>query len=281
MTKASNDYYAKNKVKLLKLAKEKRAKNKAENEDIYNKGHNTGSALLNTLVDSKDYFKDINELVIKNDMWSYLKGTLTDRECTVLHCRYVLDETLKEVAEKFNVCVERIRQIEGKALRKCRHPTRSWQLMLFLNPEHGQRMMEERIKAEAKRKDDLIVEIEVIKRESAKRRKAKKLARQETDKARILEYYAKRDIEEKAEREWKERNKERLKRIRDNKEWWFEQRDTIRYMIDLNLPLVEYVGRCSCRKWKYEYQISVLGFECLCERCGDRFMMRKGNKDEG
>ena len=63
--------------------------------------------------------------------------TLTDRERTVLIQRFgLLDgkpKTLEEVGVVFNVTRERIRQIEAKALRKMRHPTRSKQLKAFLD----------------------------------------------------------------------------------------------------------------------------------------------------
>lgn len=63
--------------------------------------------------------------------------TLTPREEKVLRLRYGLDDgrarTLEEVGKKFNVTRERIRQIEAKALRKLRHPSRSKKLREFLN----------------------------------------------------------------------------------------------------------------------------------------------------
>ncbi len=62
--------------------------------------------------------------------------TLTDREQKVLRLRFGLDDgrsrTLEEVGKEFNVTRERIRQIEAKALRKLRHPSRSRKLREFL-----------------------------------------------------------------------------------------------------------------------------------------------------
>ena len=64
-------------------------------------------------------------------------GTLTEREQKVLRLRFGLDDgrarTLEEVGKEFNVTRERIRQIEAKALRKLRHPSRSKKLKDFLN----------------------------------------------------------------------------------------------------------------------------------------------------
>jgi RNA polymerase primary sigma factor len=62
--------------------------------------------------------------------------TLTEREEKVLRLRFGLDDgqcrTLEEVGQVFNVTRERIRQIEAKALRKLRHPSRSRRLKDFL-----------------------------------------------------------------------------------------------------------------------------------------------------
>ena len=64
-------------------------------------------------------------------------GTLTDRESRVLKLRFGLTDgrqrTLEEVGREFNVTRERIRQIEAKALRKLRHPSRSKKLRDFLD----------------------------------------------------------------------------------------------------------------------------------------------------
>ena len=64
-------------------------------------------------------------------------GTLTPREEKVLKLRFGIEDgrtrTLEEVGKEFNVTRERIRQIEAKALRKLRHPSRSKKLKDFLN----------------------------------------------------------------------------------------------------------------------------------------------------
>jgi RNA polymerase primary sigma factor len=74
---------------------------------------------------------------ILKDKMNEVLATLTDRERKVLIRRFgLLDgkpKTLEEVGFEFNVTRERIRQIEAKALRKMRHPTRSKQLRAFLD----------------------------------------------------------------------------------------------------------------------------------------------------
>ena len=65
--------------------------------------------------------------------------TLTPREAKVLRMRFGIgmntDYTLEEVGKQFDVTRERIRQIEAKALRKLRHPSRSERLRSFLDTE--------------------------------------------------------------------------------------------------------------------------------------------------
>jgi RNA polymerase primary sigma factor len=66
-------------------------------------------------------------------------GSLTEREARVLRMRFGIDlntdHTLEEVGKQFDVTRERIRQIEAKALRKLRHPSRSEQLKSFLEED--------------------------------------------------------------------------------------------------------------------------------------------------
>ena len=73
--------------------------------------------------------------LLKEQLVTVLK-TLTDREAKVLRLRFGLDDgrprTLEEVGKEFDVTRERIRQIEAKALRKLRHPSRSKKLKEFL-----------------------------------------------------------------------------------------------------------------------------------------------------
>ena len=73
--------------------------------------------------------EDAAAYAMLQDQISKLLNTLTDREQRVLTLRFGLDDgrtrTLEEVGKEFNVTRERIRQIEAKALRKLRHPSRA------------------------------------------------------------------------------------------------------------------------------------------------------------
>jgi len=92
-----------------------------------------------------DFVKDINAMtpeeyatneILKEEIKSVLE-TLQEREQEVLELRFGLidgtSHTLEEVGKKFNVTRERIRQIEAKALRKLRHPSRAKKLKDFLS----------------------------------------------------------------------------------------------------------------------------------------------------
>ena len=94
-----------------------------------------------------DFIEDANiaspvESATGNGLESTVKDVLsglTAREAKVLRMRFGIDmntdHTLEEVGKQFDVTRERIRQIEAKALRKLRHPTRSEQLRSFLDLE--------------------------------------------------------------------------------------------------------------------------------------------------
>lgn len=76
-----------------------------------------------------------SQILLKEQLIEVL-GTLTSREEKVLKLRFGIEDgrtrTLEEVGKEFNVTRERIRQIEAKALRKLRHPSRSKKLRDFL-----------------------------------------------------------------------------------------------------------------------------------------------------
>ena len=92
-----------------------------------------------------DFIEDLNtllprEIALQDSMKDVVKevlDSLTPREAKVLRMRFGVemstDHTLEEVGKQFDVTRERIRQIEAKALRKLRHPSRSDKLKSFLD----------------------------------------------------------------------------------------------------------------------------------------------------
>ncbi|MBR3791713.1 MAG: RNA polymerase sigma factor RpoD, partial [Clostridia bacterium] len=80
---------------------------------------------------------DVASFVLLKEQLVEVLKTLTPREEKVLKLRFGLDDgrqrTLEEVGKEFNVTRERIRQIEAKALRKLRHPSRSKKLKDYLD----------------------------------------------------------------------------------------------------------------------------------------------------
>lgn len=92
-----------------------------------------------------DFIEDVDALapddaashILLKEQLGGVLSTLTDREEKVLRLRFGLEDgrsrTLEEVGKEFNVTRERIRQIEAKALRKLRHPSRSKKLKDFLD----------------------------------------------------------------------------------------------------------------------------------------------------
>jgi len=82
---------------------------------------------------------DITSFSLLKDKLGSVLCSLSERERKVLELRFGLGDgnvrTLEEVGQQFRVTRERIRQIEAKALRKMRHPTRIRQLNGFLELE--------------------------------------------------------------------------------------------------------------------------------------------------
>ena len=80
-----------------------------------------------------EWMQDAPERPMRRDqerVVAYILSTLTKREGAVLRLRVWYDHTLEEVAQVYGLTRERIRQIESKALRKLRHPSRTLLLAL-------------------------------------------------------------------------------------------------------------------------------------------------------
>ena len=83
-----------------------------------------------TILSDEDALSTVQKNALKEEVASVL-SKLTPKEERVLRLRYGFDgheRTLEEVGAEFNVTRERIRQIEGKALRKLRHPSKAKKL---------------------------------------------------------------------------------------------------------------------------------------------------------
>jgi RNA polymerase primary sigma factor len=94
---------------------------------------------LGDFIEDKNAVSPVEAVIDGNleDQTRRVLKTLTPREEKVLRMRFGIgeksDHTLEEVGQDFEVTRERIRQIEAKALRKLRHPSRSKQLRSFMD----------------------------------------------------------------------------------------------------------------------------------------------------
>jgi RNA polymerase primary sigma factor len=97
-----------------------------------------GDSQLGDMIEDKNAILPIDAAIQSNlrDTTTRVLASLTPREERIVRMRFGLgmnsDHTLEEVGQQFSVTRERIRQIEAKALRKLKHPSRSRQLRTFL-----------------------------------------------------------------------------------------------------------------------------------------------------
>ena len=102
-------------------------------------GDEDGDSHLGDLIEDKNAILPIDAAIQSNlrETTSRILASLTPREERIVRMRFGLgmnsDHTLEEVGQQFSVTRERIRQIEAKALRKLKHPTRSRVLISFLD----------------------------------------------------------------------------------------------------------------------------------------------------
>jgi RNA polymerase primary sigma factor len=98
-----------------------------------------GDSHLGDLIEDKNAILPIDAVIQSNlrETTTRMLASLTPREERIVRMRFGLgmnsDHTLEEVGQQFSVTRERIRQIEAKALRKLRHPSRSRELRSFLD----------------------------------------------------------------------------------------------------------------------------------------------------
>ena len=102
-------------------------------------GEEDDTELLLFIPDDSDLPEQIIEEQFKKEAIDAVIETLTPREKAIITMRFGLDGkepmTLEEIGEVYELTRERIRQIEAKALRKLRHPSRAKTLKIFLEDE--------------------------------------------------------------------------------------------------------------------------------------------------
>ena len=110
-----------------------------ENDDVFEKHdfeENASNLIPEELIIEDDTFDKVSEMMLRKQLLEVL-GTLKEREQQIIELRYGLNDgsekTLEEVGAVFNLTRERIRQIESKALRKLRHPSRSLKLRNYID----------------------------------------------------------------------------------------------------------------------------------------------------
>jgi RNA polymerase primary sigma factor len=98
-----------------------------------------GDSNLGDLIEDKNAILPIDAVIQSNlrETTTRMLASLTPREERIVRMRFGLgmnsDHTLQEVGQQFSVTRERIRQIEAKALRKLKHPSRSREIRSFLD----------------------------------------------------------------------------------------------------------------------------------------------------
>ncbi len=100
-------------------------------------GQQPGPSAAEVGAGRRAYGSLVIEIKIRSETTTRVLASLTPREERVLRMRFGIgmntDHTLEEVGQQFSVTRERIRQIEAKALRKLKHPSRSRKLRSFLD----------------------------------------------------------------------------------------------------------------------------------------------------
>jgi len=98
-----------------------------------------GDSRLGDLIEDKNAVLPIDAAIQSNlrETTTRMLASLTPREERIVRMRFGIgmnsDHTLEEVGQQFSVTRERIRQIEAKAIRKLKHPSRSRELRSFLD----------------------------------------------------------------------------------------------------------------------------------------------------
>jgi hypothetical protein len=233
--------------------------------------------LLN-IKDPHDFIEELDKKEASRVLYDML-DTLREREKKIILCRFVDDLTLEETGKKHHITRERVRQIEAKALRKCRHPSRYNILMNYLECFDSIKSKEEILRKR---------EAERIEREREHKEQEKIWAAQERKRRK-----------ERAKIE-KERTKQIEERRINREKYWDEQEDNERedeerekmakyvfpYMPGnaltpahlVNKETERFVGKCSCSEWVKDWPVQFhrnqVYINLFCTLCNSQFIMR-------
>jgi transcriptional regulator len=193
---------------------------KAAYKDVYDEHENMGYAPLDSMVDPcEDFRYQLDEELSNNELWELLEYSLSEREFNILVYRYKEDLTLEETSKFWGVTRERIRLIEAKALRKCRHSTRRTEILklfplLKMDVERGER------------RDLLKREREAIQRKKSEAKAKEKKEAQRLEDAKHYERLRKKyEREAEKRRKIKEREDYCMKVVRDDYEGFLKKLD--------------------------------------------------------
>ena len=222
--------------------------------------------------------RDNVELIWLREAILEVVSTLSDREKTVIMSRFFDEETLGEIADRWNVSSQKIKQIEAKALRKLKHPSRTKVLCHFLESAEAMREKQDREKEEEEKKERRRKEQALISRLARKKRN-KELEIQELAERSVR---MKKLVEQKKQKE-KELVKLRIKQeLRHKKKYHFynevqEMITSVERKKDIRLSTRLFVGKCACmggsREWYAEYRLLCNKFEVGCMECLTKFHM--------
>lgn len=239
-------------------------------------------------VSADTIYDQVEENISYETLYEVL-NTLTERERTVLILRYGLKgnkpHTLKQIGKKFNVNSERIRQIEAKALRKMRHPSRSKLLLPYLPFTPLTEEKEEKPKPKRPKKkiskEVLIFEDELsddehekaIEKQNKQIELERKAVQDNRKKQSCIERRLKYINDKKEEEERKRKELEKEEASNRFYLWYCKQVEAAQSILDPEAPLKKFRGDCKCKTWQFLYNTYADSFPIGCIKCETKFMM--------
>lgn len=252
--------------------------------------------IADEIVDPYNVHEEVDKRLLVETMKRVLDA-ITERERKVIEMRVYNGCTLEEVGRKFHVTRERIRQIEAKAIRKLRHPTRSKQLIEFI-PNLKEKLEEEERQREKKEEKRRQKNREYYRKRAEEQRALSLLNRGRRAYRKWLcheydlyeyEQVAKKEaapvvvaLEEKKKKEQDRKNQRLLKEKEERDKrynfryWYNEQCKAIERLFILGSTRHLFKGKCDCREWQAFYPIQLVDeIEIGCLKCLTKFKMKK------